>query len=54
MLNMILHFYAKLLLNQAHAGHRLVCVWFLKIDPEQIVGMHACVCVCVCVHTRGY
>ena len=24
-------------------------VWFLKIDPVQIVGMRIRVCVCVCV-----
>ena len=38
-------------LNQARAGHRPACVWFLKIDPVQIVSMRACMraCVCVCV-----
>ena len=35
-------------LNQVRAGHRPACTWFLKIDPVQIVCMHACVCVCVC------
>ena len=39
-------------LNQARAGHRPACAWFLKIDPERIFGM--CACVCVCVHARGY
>ena len=39
-------------LNQARAGHRLACAWFLKINPVQIVGMH--VCVCVRVRARGY
>ena len=32
-------------LNQAQAGHRLTCVWFLKIVSVQIS-----VCVCVFVH----
>ena len=39
----------RLYLNQARAGHRLACAWFLKIDPERIVDMHACVHVCVSV-----
>ena len=30
-------------LNQAHAGRRPTRAWFLKIDPVQIVRMHACV-----------
>ena len=34
------------LLNQMHASHRLARAWFLKIDPVQVVGMHACVCPC--------
>ena len=34
-----------LLLNQERDGHRPVYTWFLKIDPLQIVGMHACVCL---------
>ena len=38
---------SKIFLNQACAGHRLACAWFLKIDPVQIVSM--CVCLCVCV-----
>ena len=41
-----------LFLNQARAGRRLACAWFLKIDPVRIVCMCACVCVCVCA--RGY
>ena len=32
-------------LNQAHSGLWPVRAWFLKIDPVQIVSMHACVCV---------
>ena len=40
-------------LNQAHAGHRPVCAWFLKIDPVQIVSMcefvYVYVFMCVCV-----
>ena len=35
-------------LNQACARVWLARIWFLKIDPVQIVGM--CVCVCVCVY----
>ena len=34
------------LLNQARAGHRPACAWFLKVDP---VRTSVCVCVCVCV-----
>ena len=34
------------LLNQARAGHRPVCAWFLKNDP---CGSSVCVLVCVCV-----
>ena len=34
-------------LNQTRAGHRLVCAWFLEIDPVWIVSV--CVGVCVCV-----
>ena len=33
---------AKQFLNQAHAGHRPTCTWFLKIDPVRIVGMRVC------------
>ena len=32
-----------LFLNQARAGHRLACAWFLKIDPVWIVSMYVCV-----------
>ena len=39
-------------LNQAHAGHRPACAWFLKIDPVRIVSMCVCVCVCVCPPPR--
>ena len=35
-------------LNQARAGHRLVCAWFLKIILVRIVSMHMCVCVYPC------
>ena len=35
------------LLNQVPASHRLACAWFLKIDPVQIVSVHAFVCVCL-------
>ena len=28
-----------------HAGLQLACIWFLKIDPVQIVSMRACVCL---------
>ena len=38
-----------LVLNQARANHRLVYIWFLKIDPVQIVSIRVRVCVCVCV-----
>ena len=34
-------------LNQACAGLRPACTWYLKIDPVQIVGVCACVYVCV-------
>ena len=34
-------------LNQARAGPRPVCAWFLKFDPVRIVGMRVRVCVCV-------
>ena len=34
---------AKKFLNQAHASHRPACTWFLKIDPERIIGMRVCV-----------
>ena len=40
------------LLNQARADLWQARAWFLKIDPVQIVGMHACMCVCVCPHPR--
>ena len=55
-----------ILLNQARAGHRPACAWFLKIDPVRIIGMrvrvcvcvcvcvYVCVCVCVCVHARSH
>ena len=33
-------------LNQARAGRRPACAWFLSIVS---VRMYACVCVCVCV-----
>ena len=42
-----------------HTICRLVCIWFLKIDPMWIVGMRVCarararVCVCVCVCVCG-
>ena len=39
----------KPFLNQARAGHRLACTWFLRIALSANVGMLACVCVCVCV-----
>ena len=41
-----------LFLNQARAGHRPVCTWFLKIDPVRIVGMHVCLCMRVCLRPR--
>ena len=34
------------ILNQACAGHRLACAWFLEITFS--------VCVCVCVRARVY
>ena len=37
----------KVILNQARAGLRLTCAWFLKIDPVRIISMHVRVCVCV-------
>jgi len=36
-------------LNQAHAGQRLACNWFLKIAFVRDVCMHVCAHVCVCV-----
>ena len=38
-------------LNQARAGLRPACAWFLKFDPVRIVCMCMCVfaCVSVCV-----
>ena len=41
-----------LFLNQAHAGLWPVCIWFLKIDPVQIVGMHVRLCARVFVCPR--
>ena len=40
---------ANKFLNQAHAGRRLACAWFLKIDPVRIVSMCVGLRVCVCV-----
>ena len=40
------HCYYRGFLNQAHASHRPVCTWFLKIDPVWIVGWYACLCIC--------
>ena len=42
------------LLNQAHAGLRPACAWFLKIDPVRMSVCVLRVCVCVCVRPRGY
>ena len=40
-------------LNQAHAGHRAVHAWFLKIVSMRMsVCVFVCLCVCVC--PRGY
>ena len=46
----------RLIFKPAHASYRPACAWFLKIDPVQMVSMHACVCVCVCVcvSAQGY
>ena len=41
---------SKLFLNQAHAGHKPACTWFLKIDPVRIIRMCVCLGVCVCLH----
>ena len=38
-------------LNQAHAGHRLVLTWFLRIA---FVQKSVCVCMCVCVRARTH
>ena len=40
------------LLNQAQAGHRLVCTWFLRIALSAHVSM--CVCMCVFVYVCMY
>ena len=34
-------------LNQAHAGRRPACAWFLEITF--VPPKYVCVCVCVCV-----
>ena len=39
---------SAIFLNQAHAGLRLACTWFLEIAFVHDVGMH------VCVRPRGY
>ena len=37
--------------NQAHAGHRPACSWFLEIDFVAEVCVYVCVCVSVCPPT---
>ena len=39
-------------LNQAHAGRRPACAWFLEITF--VPPKYVCVCLCVCVHPRGH
>ena len=40
-------------LNQARAGQRPACAWFLKIDPVRTsVCVFVCVCLCVCLRPR--
>ena len=34
-------------LNQACAGCKPVCTWFLKIALSVNIGMYVCLCVCV-------
>ena len=37
-------------LNQARAGHRLACAWFLRIaSVRESLYARVFVCVCVCV-----
>ena len=36
-------------LNQAHAGRRPACAWFLEITF--VPPKYVCVCMCVCVST---
>ena len=42
--NVYVHY---VILNQAHAGRRPVCTWFLRI----VLSVSVYVCVCVCVFT---
>ena len=39
----------SIFLNQARAGHRPACAWFLNIAFVREVSMRVCVWMCVCV-----
>ena len=47
--------YTNNFLNQARAGRRPACAWFLEITLMRTsVCVCMCVCVCVCVRPPGY